>query len=84
MADLTDRLREALAGGEGWLVGGALRDELLGRPVVDLDVACREPETRRAGVRARERRRAVSALRAPRGLADRARGRADGRLHAAR
>ena len=44
MADLTDRLREALAGGEGWLVGGALRDELLGRPVVDLDVACREPE----------------------------------------
>jgi hypothetical protein len=44
MVDLTDRLREALAGGEGWLVGGALRDELLGRPVVDLDVACREPE----------------------------------------
>ncbi|MGH2840645.1 MAG: hypothetical protein ACRDKY_07465 [Solirubrobacteraceae bacterium] len=44
MGDLTDRLREALAGGEGWLVGGALRDELLGRPVVDLDVACREPE----------------------------------------
>ncbi|MET0939447.1 MAG: CCA tRNA nucleotidyltransferase, partial [Gaiellaceae bacterium] len=44
MADLTDRLREALAGGEGWLVGGALRDELLGRPVIDLDVACREPE----------------------------------------
>jgi tRNA nucleotidyltransferase/poly(A) polymerase len=25
-------------------VGGAVRDELLGRPVVDLDVACREPE----------------------------------------
>jgi hypothetical protein len=45
MADLTDRLREALAGGEGWLVGGALRDELLGRPLVDLDVACHEPET---------------------------------------
>ena len=44
MADLTERLREALAGGEGWLVGGALRDELLGRPVVDLDVACGEPE----------------------------------------
>jgi Poly A polymerase head domain len=44
MADLTERLREALAGAEGWLVGGALRDELLGRPVVDLDVACREPE----------------------------------------
>jgi tRNA nucleotidyltransferase/poly(A) polymerase len=44
MADLTDRLSEALAGGEGWLVGGALRDELLARPVVDVDVACREPE----------------------------------------
>ena len=44
MPDLTDRLHEALAGGEGWLVGGALRDELLGRPVIDLDVACREPE----------------------------------------
>jgi hypothetical protein len=44
MTDLTGRLREALAGGDGWLVGGALRDELLGRPVVDLDVACREPE----------------------------------------
>jgi hypothetical protein len=44
MADLVDGLREALAGAEGWLVGGVLRDELLGRPVVDLDVACREPE----------------------------------------
>ena len=44
MDDLTDRLREALAGAEGWLVGGALRDELLGRSVIDLDVACREPE----------------------------------------
>ena len=44
MAELTDRLVEALGGAEGWLVGGALRDELLGRPVVDVDVACREPE----------------------------------------
>ena len=44
MVELVDRLREALEGGEGWLVGGALRDELLGRPVVDVDVACREPE----------------------------------------
>ncbi len=25
-------------------VGGAIRDELLGRPVLDTDVACREPE----------------------------------------
>jgi poly(A) polymerase-like protein len=44
MAELVGRLREALEGGEGWLVGGALRDELLGRPVVDIDVACRAPE----------------------------------------
>ena len=37
------RIREALAGEEGWIVGGAVRDERLGRPVVDVDVACREP-----------------------------------------
>jgi tRNA nucleotidyltransferase/poly(A) polymerase len=34
---------ELLAGEEAWVVGGAVRDELLGRAVVDLDVACREP-----------------------------------------
>lgn len=44
MRDLIVLLREALADGDGWIVGGALRDELLGRPVVDVDVACREPE----------------------------------------
>ncbi len=36
--------QEVLAGEEAWVVGGAVRDELLGRPVVDLDIACREPE----------------------------------------
>ncbi len=36
--------RELLAGREAWVVGGAVRDELLGRPVLDLDIACREPE----------------------------------------
>jgi tRNA nucleotidyltransferase/poly(A) polymerase len=36
--------RELLAGEEAWVVGGAIRDELLGRPVVDIDVACRRPE----------------------------------------
>ncbi len=36
--------QEVLAGEEAWIVGGAVRDELLGRPVLDLDVACREPE----------------------------------------
>jgi poly(A) polymerase len=33
-----DVLREALAGERAWLVGGALRDRLLGRPTPDLDV----------------------------------------------
>jgi hypothetical protein len=36
--------REVLAGEDAWVVGGAVRDQLLGRPVVDVDVACREPE----------------------------------------
>src|SRR5262245_12530440 len=31
------------AGEEAWIVGGAVRDDLLGRPVIDLDVACRDP-----------------------------------------
>lgn len=29
---------------QAWIVGGAIRDELLGRQVLDLDVACTEPE----------------------------------------
>jgi hypothetical protein len=36
--------REVLCGEEAWVVGGAVRDDLLGRPVLDLDVSCREPE----------------------------------------
>ena len=36
--------QEVLEGQEAWVVGGAVRDELLGREVVDLDVACREPQ----------------------------------------
>jgi Poly A polymerase head domain len=36
--------QELLAGQEAWVVGGAVRDELLGRDVVDLDIACREPK----------------------------------------
>ena len=36
--------RELLAGREAWVVGGAVRDELLGRELVDLDIAVREPE----------------------------------------
>jgi hypothetical protein len=41
---LRDLAQEVLAGEEAWVVGGAVRDELLGRPVIDLDIACREPE----------------------------------------
>ncbi|HEY7706838.1 MAG TPA: hypothetical protein VH968_06710 [Gaiellaceae bacterium] len=41
---MVERAREVLSGEEAWIVGGAVRDELLGRPVVDLDIACRDPE----------------------------------------
>jgi tRNA nucleotidyltransferase/poly(A) polymerase len=34
--------REVLAGEEAWVVGGAVRDELLGRELVDLDIAVRD------------------------------------------
>jgi hypothetical protein len=40
---MDERVREILDGEEAWVVGGAVRDRLLGRPVVDVDVACREP-----------------------------------------
>lgn len=36
--------RELLAGEEAWVVGGAVRDALLGRPLVDVDIACRDPQ----------------------------------------
>jgi hypothetical protein len=36
--------RKILAGAEAWVVGGAVRDELLGREVVDLDIACNDPQ----------------------------------------
>ena len=39
MSDPLALAREALAGRTAWLVGGALRDRLLGRPVADLDLA---------------------------------------------
>ena len=39
-----DQIEAAVAGEEAYVVGGAVRDEHLGRPVVDVDVACREPE----------------------------------------
>ncbi|HUK94270.1 MAG TPA: hypothetical protein VLU96_04360 [Gaiellaceae bacterium] len=36
--------REVLAGEEAWVVGGAVRDELLGRELIDLDIAVPDPE----------------------------------------
>jgi hypothetical protein len=42
--DLALAAARLLAGEEAWVVGGAVRDELLGRPLLDLDVACRRPE----------------------------------------
>src|SRR5256885_15919672 len=36
--------QEVLAGQKAWVVGGAVRDELLGRGLVDLDIAVREPK----------------------------------------
>jgi Poly A polymerase head domain/Probable RNA and SrmB- binding site of polymerase A len=41
---MLEAARKALAGEEAWIVGGAVRDELLGRPVLDVDIACRDPE----------------------------------------
>jgi len=41
---MRDAVLDALAGTEAYVVGGALRDELLGRPVLDWDVVCADPE----------------------------------------
>src|SRR5712691_2832648 len=41
---MDELVTEILAGEEAWFVGGAVRDELLGRRVVDVDVVCRDPE----------------------------------------
>ena len=40
---MDERLRQAVGGEEAYVVGGAVRDELLGRPGVDLDIACPTP-----------------------------------------
>ena len=44
---------EVLPGEGAWFVGGAVRDELLGRPVLDVDVVCADPQ---AAARAYARR----------------------------
>ncbi|HWQ24489.1 MAG TPA: hypothetical protein VNK94_10325 [Gaiellaceae bacterium] len=40
---MDERVRALLAGEGAWYVGGAVRDALLGRPLVDVDVACPDP-----------------------------------------
>ena len=40
---MDERLREILGDEDAWVVGGAIRDELLLRPVLDVDVACAGP-----------------------------------------
>lgn len=42
---MDERLRALFSGEDAWVVGGAVRDELLGRLVLDLDVACGDPRT---------------------------------------
>jgi hypothetical protein len=44
VADALETAREVLGRAEAWVVGGAVRDQLLGRAVVDLDIACGDPE----------------------------------------
>lgn len=39
---MDERVREIVEG-EAWIVGGAVRDARLGRPILDLDVACADP-----------------------------------------
>jgi putative nucleotidyltransferase with HDIG domain len=51
-------VREALRGEDAWIVGGTVRDALLGRPLADLDLAV-------AGDAGRAARRIAPALRGP-------------------
>ena len=46
---MRDLAREILDGQEAWVVGGAVRDELLGRDVVDLDIAVAHPHAAARG-----------------------------------
>ena len=41
---MLETAREILSGDEAWIVGGAIRDELLRKDVVDLDIACSDPK----------------------------------------
>ncbi len=41
---MRELIEELFAGDDAWIVGGAVRDRALDRPLLDLDVALREPE----------------------------------------
>jgi tRNA nucleotidyltransferase/poly(A) polymerase len=41
---MDELVREVLAGEDAWFVGGAVRDELLGRRILDVDIVCRDPK----------------------------------------
>ncbi|TML55213.1 MAG: hypothetical protein E6G15_03990, partial [Actinobacteria bacterium] len=43
-SSMLELAREVLQGEDAWVVGGAVRDELLGRELVDLDIAVRDPK----------------------------------------
>src|SRR5207244_12426112 len=43
-SSIRELVEELFAGEEAWIVGGAVRDEALERPIVDVDVAVREPQ----------------------------------------
>ena len=82
---MDERLREILGDEEAWVVGGAVRDRLLLRPVLDIDVACADPRDAAHRFARPLRRCRIPALRAARRVArGRRRCRRDGRLHAAR
>src|SRR2546423_306632 len=73
---MLETAREGLEGQEAWVVGGAGRDELLGRGLVDLDIAGRGPKKAARAARSRAR----GAGDTPGGRADRLRAAAaDGR-----
>jgi len=41
---MDELVREVLAAEDAWFVGGAVRDALLGRRILDVDVVCRDPK----------------------------------------
>src|SRR5919206_1873078 len=44
-SSIRELIAELFGGEEAWIVGGAVRDHALGRPVVDIDVVLAEPES---------------------------------------